>query len=710
MNNGTIDNSGLIMRVLHKQILLIVTLLCFEGLSLAQTDNKLSCVALVKKDSVVLRWVPTSIPVWQIGVKYGYVIKRYKIAKGGVFIPDGLSNGEVLNQTPVKPISNEDFDKLALIEPRSSVVQEAIYGTEFQPITAGNNFSGFMKAYNELEVRFGFALFMCDLSPVLARAAGLQFTDKNVSSDERYAYSISLTNVPDGMQVDPAIIVLDAGLITKLPPVTDVQTIFLDKAVKFQWPIILHKGTFTAYILEKSTDGVKFSAVSDLPLVNLSENVSPDYFVYTDSLTANNEQTWYRVMGISPFGEESPASEVVKGKGAPEFTAYAVIDTAEVIDNKKIVVNWRVTESKSAPVTGITILRSDKADGMFENLTPKPMSPNLRTFTDNHPGVSNYYKVVLNGRDNLTARSFPYLVQTEDNNPPSPPQMLTGKVDSSGIVTIAWKANTEPDLLGYKVFRANSRDEEFISLVRNITSQNICLDTINLNTLTHKIFYQVIAIDKRYNSSYYSAVLELTRPDTIAPAPAIITRIDANNGKVTIHIQGSPSSDISLYELYRIAENDTIQKKIIGWKEKLPLTFDDIPERQGISYKYSIKTIDFAGNSSEFRRTIYVPGSVQKSIILKAEQEKNGKSIQLSWNLPQGFKPAKTIIYRSKDKEPISIYNTIDGADQKFLDSDIEMNTKYNYRIKVFVGNSNEIVNSVQILIKPLLNSFSEEK
>jgi hypothetical protein len=334
----------------------------------------------------------------------------------------------------------------------------------------------------------------------------------------------------------------------------------------------------------------------------------------------------------------------------------------------------------------------------------------LRTFTDTHPGVSNYYKVELSGKDNLSSKSFPYLVQTEDNNPPSPPQMLTGKVDSSGIVTIAWKANSEPDLLGYKVFRANSREEEFISLDRNISSKNICHDTINLNTLTHKICYQVIAIDKRYNSSGYSAILELTRPDTIPPAPAIITRIDAKNGKVTIHIQGSPSSDISLYELYRIAEKDTIQKKIATWKGKLPDTFENVPDRNGVNYNYKIKTIDFTGNSSEFNRNIYVQGLYHKSIILTAEQEKNGKSILLSWNLPQGFKTTKTIIYRSKDKEPISIYNTIEGADHSFLDSDIEMNKTYNYQIKVFNSGANDFASSDLLIFKPVLISYSKEK
>src|SRR5450759_3390885 len=472
---------------------------------------------------------------------------------------------------------------------------------------------------------------------------------------------------------------------------------------------MLHIGTYTAYILEKSADGVSFAPVSDLPLVNLAEDENLNYFAYTDSLSNNNEQTWYQVKGISPFGEEGPASDIVKGKGIPEFTAYAVIDTAEVIENNSIIIRWRVTEIESAPVTGISILRSDKYDGVFENLTPKSLAANVRMFTDTRPLLSNYYKIMLLGKNSLTSYSFPYLVQTEDNDPPSPPQMLTGKVDSAGIVTIAWKENTEPDLMGYKVFRANAPDEEFIALGFDITLKNICRDTINLNTLTQKIYYQVVAIDKRYNSSDYSAILELSRPDTIRPAPAIITRFDIQNGKVTIHLEESPASDINFYELYKIAEKDTSSIKLITWKGNLPAAYEDIPSGQG-NYFYLIKTFDFAGNSSEYGRMVYVPATSQKTVNLKAEQGKNGKSIMVSWDIPAGFKPAKTILYRSKDTEPIGIYIMLEGADQLFEDMDIEINTPYNYRVKVFGTSGNTIVSSRQITFTPLSKSISEVK
>ena len=697
------------MKPIRHNILLFLILLAIGNRAMAQLENKLVCTALVKKDSVVLRWVPASIPIWQVGIKYGYIIKRYTISKGGVFIPDGLSKGELLTPIPVRPLGREMFEKLTLQDPRAAVVEEAILGTEFQPPQGSDNFAGFMKAYNELEVRFGFALFICDLSAAISEAAGLRFTDRNIVSDERYAYSISLANIPDGMQVDPAVVVLDAGIVTQLPAVTEIQALFLDKAVKFQWPISLYKGTYTAFILEKSTDGNSFSSVSDLPLTNLSENENDKYFIYTDSLKNNNEQTWYRVKGISPFGEEGPVSEVVKGKGAPEFTAYAVIDTAEVIENKKIIVRWRVTESESAPVKAISIQRSDKYDGVYESLSDRALAPDSRMYSDARPKLSNYYKIVLTGKDNVTSSSFPYFVQTEDNDPPSPPQMLTGSIDSSGIVTIAWRANTEPDLLGYKVFRANRAEDEFITLNRELSSGNVCYDTINLNTLTQKICYQVVAIDKRYNNSDYSAILTLTRPDTISPAPAVISRIDFNNGKAILRFESSPSTDVEQYELFRTQEKDSIQEKLETWKANLPDSYEDVPEEPGINYHYIIKTTDFSGNTSKFKRMVYFPGTLKKPNNLRAEQAGNGRTILLSWEVPGGFMPVKTILYRGRDTAPISIYSTLEGENQMFTDTDIEINTDYKYMIKIMGKNGTGIV-SGQVTISSLSGSGQKQK
>lgn len=665
-----------------------------------QNAEKISCLSFVKDNSIILRWVPESVPVWQAGNKYGYIVKRYTIARNGLFIPDGLNNGELLTNQPIMPFSNDSFDSLAVIDPHASIVQEGIYGNGFINGNVSSDFIDFHKTYQESEMRFGFALFMCDMSAAIAKAAGLMFNDDNITKGERYAYNISLANIPDGMQVDPGVVVADAGNLTILPTVSEVSTVFLDKAVRFRWPVTFHKGIFTAYVLEKSRDGRSYLPVSDLPLVNFSEAENQDYFFYTDSLERNDQQVWYRIKGLSPFGEVGPPSEIIKGKGRPDFSAYASIDSAIVFQNRTITINWRLSESISMPVKSIDILRSEAPDGPFEQINKKPLNAKTRTFIDAHPLRTNYYQVKLTGGEDLISYSFPYFVQTEDNDPPLPPQNLSGKVDSSGVVTIIWEKNKEPDLLGYKIFRANSSKEELVPLSKGIIIDNMCYDSINLNTLTSKICYQVVALDKNYNSSNYSAVLELTRPDTIAPSPAIIKMLTAENDKVIIRMEESPSRDVDHYDIIMQLVNDTTVHKVTTFKEKfIEVWLEDLPLVGG-EYSYSLITYDKSGNRSRNSRIVFIESIQKDKLTLEAIQSLDGKKITLKWELPTGFIPERTIIYRSMNDEVLRIYDTLFVNAQYYDDLKIEFNTEYNYRLSVSDRNGEQI-SSQQIKFIP---------
>ncbi len=667
----------------------------------AQTENRISCISLVKNDSIVLRWSPASLPVWQTGIKYGYIIRRYTIARNGEFIQDGLKTPVTLTESPIRPASVEHFEYLAKTLPGSSVVQDAIYGEATGPISVSEDFNVFMKQYEEQETRLGFALFMCDMSPLVAEAAGLLYTDKSITPGERYAYSISMASIPDGLQVEPSVVVADAGIPTVLPSILDIKAIFTDKAVRFRWPAMLYKGIYTAYIIEKSLNGKNFRSVSELPLVNFSENPDQEYFVYTDSLENNNTKVWYNVKGISPFGEQGPPSETISGKGIPDFTAYAAIDTAWVGEKKQVIIEWRITENQNSSVRNISVMRSAAYNGSFEMLNKKPLSPGTTSFTDYAPMHANYYRIKLEGDGNLSSYSFPFFVQTEDNDPPLPPAMLSGVVDSAGKVTIIWKANTELDLMGYKVFRSNSLTDEPISLEKEIITTNICYDSINLNTLTRKIFYQVVAIDNNYNSSEYSTALELSRPDTIKPSPAVINKISFSKGKVIIENEGSPSNDISLYELYRMAERDSVNTKVITWKNDLPSVYNDTPLEKGQYINYTLITYDQAGNNSQHNRRVFISGNTSNTLELTSEQSPDGKTITITWDLPEGFIPIRTIIYKSIEDQPVSTYKTLSGPVQLFHDTEIDISTRYNYMIVSFSSEDNEVLKSEKLVFSP---------
>jgi hypothetical protein len=69
---------------------------------------------------------------------------------------------------------------------------------------------------------------------------------------------------------------------------------------------------------------------------------------------------------------------------------------------------------------------------------------------------------------------------------------------------------------------------------------------------------------------------------------------------------------------------------------------------------------------------------------LEASQSPDGKKITLKWDLPTGFIPERIIIYKSIGVEPLTIYKTLEGNDQFYIDLDIEINVRYNYRLSVF--------------------------
>jgi hypothetical protein len=268
----------------------------------------------------------------------------------------------------------------------------------------------------------------------------------------------------------------------------------------------------------------------------------------------------------------------------------------------------------------------------------------------------------------------------EDNDPPLPPVNLTGRVDSSGIATIAWQANTESDIAGYRVFRANALRDEFVEVTRQPVVEAVYRDTISLNTLTHGIFYKLTAVDRRYNNSGYSDPVRLTRPDTIAPAPAIFTDIAEKDGEVKMTWEESPSDDVAAVTLYRTAEYDSIKMKVQEWTPKtLPAQYTDRLTVGG-HYIYTLETRDEAGNISKNSRKCYSDVATALQVQLNARRE--GKGVALTWQLPKEPKVKMVTIYRAAEGEPLTTLTSTAGGNST-MDIDAEAGTSYQYKIKV---------------------------
>src|SRR5690606_9896030 len=120
---------------------------------------------------------------------------------------------------------------------------------------------------------------------------------------------------------------------------------------------------------------------------------------------------------------------------------------------------------------------------------------------------SNYFSVVALGKNGDKLASLPVLVQPIDSIPPNPPMVISAVADTLGIVSIQWQPNTEDDLSGYRVYRANDIDEEFSQITSSIVRGPNYNDTVQIRNLNKKIFYKIKAEDFRYNLSGFSEVI-----------------------------------------------------------------------------------------------------------------------------------------------------------------------------------------------------------
>lgn len=76
--------------------------------------------------------------------------------------------------------------------------------------------------------------------------------------------------------------------------------------------------------------------------------------------------------------------------------------------------------------------------------------------------------------------------------------VATAKAES---IRLDWTANSESDLSGYTIFRAESSGGPYNTIARNVTSTSFVDNTV---TITGSYFYKIKAVDKSLNSSVYS--------------------------------------------------------------------------------------------------------------------------------------------------------------------------------------------------------------
>lgn len=681
------------------QLWCLVFLLFFSFSTYGQSNRSIEVIAQSKGDSIWLRWAPVTPVVWQSGNKYGYEIDRYELNEAGEIV---TAQGLRLNPETLKPLRKEILQNTTDPTSDALALSELLYP---EPNATNNSIDPLqaLTINEEIENRYGVALLLCDRSISTAKAAALFWCDTKITPGKRYIYKIGIAHQFTDFEIEPGITVADASPAKQPPAITDLKAEFRNQNVMLQWQTRFHRGIYSFYFIEQSTDGKIFKRVSDMPYAHMSKLSDAEEAYYVDSLNANYTLYHYRILGVTPFGETGPPSNVVSGRGKDDLAGTLIIRDATIVptttkpvprkakqnkpvNEKKSVVqiSWEFPASHEKETASFIISKANSADGPFTDINP-PLEKSIRNHLDETTLNNTYYQVRAIDADGITvAQSYLYLVQIEDNTPPAAPNILSATIDKSGIATLQWQANTDPDLMGYRVFRTNSESEDPVEITKSILTHTQYIDTINLAVLNKEVFYYTIAVDKHFNASAYSKAFKVDRPDLVAPAAPRFTTVNIKRDSVELHWTNSISNDVHKYELARYEKENQLTKVIMSWTPQNPKnTFADISLQPGKKYQYKLTAIDSSGNTSTdyTQEFIFEPGYRPAVKEIKHEVNRETKSIRLSWNYSTPYE--KCIIYRKINDGQFVLYKTLVSSDLSFLDNGIRINNQYSYKIQL---------------------------
>ncbi len=671
------------------RIVFVLLIISIGNLSQAQDSiPKIEVLGKAGQNNIKLRWAPNSPVAWQRLNTYGYIIERSTITRKGRLLD--VVEKKILTSLPIKPRPLKDWESIVDESDYAAVAAQAIYGETFElSENYSNNIIQVIQKSKELEQRFSFALFSADQSFDVAELSGLAFIDHTAREGEKYSYKIK-SAVPDDIEeIDFGTVYIGLEDFEPLPEIYDLQAVFGDKSVILSWERLNFEGIYNSFIVEKSLNTPdNFKPISKEPIINAapSEKLNTRRSYKIDSLSENGQKVFYRVRGINAFGEISPPSDSVLGEGFVRLSGRPEI-TKWTTDNVKVEITWEF--NNKVGLDGFRVGRSSNVDGPYVTLDNVDLETS--EYIDEEPMGTNYYKVTAYNA-NQEIHSFPVMVQLEDSIPPAVPTGLKGIIDSTGIVSLEWVENIEPDLLGYRVYRANFKSAEPIQITRKAVASNFYIDTIGIANLTSKIYYQVVAVDNRFNPSGKSEILELKKPDIVPPVPPVFNNVKAQiNGS---YLQWTPSSsvDVIRYDLYKKTENESNWELISSLGLEKDNYLDSLIEVGQNNY-YTIVAVDDSGNESIPAKPVQL--ATKKKVFgefsdLAIEVNQQEKRIEISWDY-YGPGVSKYIIYRSMGDEKLSMYRSIDGASLAFSDSEIQKGLNYVYRVRAVLNSSDSV-------------------
>ncbi len=274
----------------------------------------------------------------------------------------------------------------------------------------------------------------------------------------------------------------------------------------------------------------------------------------------------------------------------------------------------------------------------------------------------------------------------EDTEKPMPPTNLQIQEGRCFSVRFTWdEASDDIEVYRYKIYR----DGQYLARVDGTAYTDIMIDP---NT---EYEYTVTALDVAGNESEQSTILLVSaRKDMVKPYYDASPKIKVTKDKVEINCSQCFLDDDSYVDYYIITKNgeeiDRVEEKAYitytsteGYGVRKPVRdgtpiFEDTGLEYGVTYKYGIQAVDFAGNKSDVRfvETMADLPPIQPTGFNVTTE--NGFNI-ISFH-KSGLKDTQYYCIQKGESLLTPIYNMESGV-YTYVDKYVEVGQAYSYRI-----------------------------
>lgn len=650
-----------------KHIVLVIGL--FLGiLNINAQENPISeikAAARYTNNGVELRFFPDRKKTLELGLQAGFILER----------ADGNSEAftEIAKTTPFS--EEEWLQVLEQAETENEKIQIEIAqdfhiasqektGSEFD-FTEG--IADLKQQKADEDFQFMVSILTAIKNANAAKGLGLAYIDKTIETGKKYTYRVKLVKNSTVYEIKS----IPVSINTTLNNNQYENKVYIktgDTQLGFVWE---DHPDLSGVDIERTINGIN-KKLNNAPIYTVRgktyDGVKRNGFS-EDSLV-NYQKYTYRFYAQTIFGERVKFAEVT---GMPRDLTppqKPFLKQPKHVKPDEVHIEWEMNNPIEPDFKGFAISRSDKSDGYFSLINDKLLPSSARKFIDKSfiKGQSNYYLVQALDTANNVSSSFPISVTLIDSIPPAKPIFIDGKIDSLGVVTVTIQKNKETDLMGYRLYRSNSPEHEFSVIEEGFLSldslqndvQTVFLDTVTLKSLTPYIYYKTEALDFNHNTSTFSDILKVKRPDIIPPTTPVFKKVKVGEDYVNLEFALSKSRDVKQQVLYRKLNLKDEWKQLATLQNDQKIYIDKEVEK-GTKYYYSLQAIDESDNKSEFAIPVmgkpYDTGVRPSIENLRIRQDKN--EITLTWNYNFHNKTTLYVIYKqNKNGDLVQYKNT----------------------------------------------------